>query len=78
VASRNGRRTDTNLSEAPKAFEAFLEELHELFAGKRAAAAWLDKPLSVLKERTPREMILDGHVDRVTGVLYALNAGVSL
>ena len=61
-----------------EAFETFLEELDELVASKRAAAAWLDKSLSVLKDRTPRAMILDGHVDRVTGVLYALNAGVSL
>lgn len=61
-----------------EALEAFLEELDELFAKPRAAAAWLDKSLSVLKNRTPREMIVDGHVDRVTGVLYALNAGVSL
>ena len=61
-----------------EAFEAFLEELDDLFASKRAAAAWFDKPLSVLKDRTPRELILDGHVDRVTGLLYALNAGVSL
>jgi hypothetical protein len=61
-----------------EAFETFLEELDELFASKRAAVAWIDKSLSVLKNRTPREMIIDGHVDRVTGVLYALNAGVSL
>ncbi len=61
-----------------EALEAFLEELDELFASKRAAAAWMEKPLAVLKDRTPRAMIVDGHVDRVTGVLYALNAGVSL
>ena len=61
-----------------EALEAFLEELDELFTSKRTAAAWLDKSLAVLKDHTPRAMILDGHVDRVTGVLYALNAGVSL
>jgi uncharacterized protein (DUF2384 family) len=61
-----------------EAFEAFLEELHALFARPRASRAWLDKPLAVLKERTPRQMIIDGHVDRVTGILYALNAGASL
>jgi uncharacterized protein (DUF2384 family) len=61
-----------------EALEAFLEELDDLFADVQAARAWLDKPLSVLKDRTPRQMILDGHVDRVTGILYALNAGVSL
>src|SRR4051812_39339852 len=52
-----------------EAWEAFLVELDELFARRRAAAAWLDKPLPVLKGRTPRAMILEGHVDRVTGVL---------
>jgi len=61
-----------------EAFEAFLEELDDLFASRRAAIAWFDKSLSVLKDRTPRELILDGHIDRVTGLLYALNAGVSL
>jgi len=61
-----------------EALEAFLKELDDLFADTRAARAWLDKSLSVLKERTPRQMILEGHVDRVTGLLYALNAGMSL
>jgi ParB-like chromosome segregation protein Spo0J len=61
-----------------EAFEAFLEELDALFARPRAAQAWLDKSLVVLKNRTPRQMIIEGHVDRVTGVLYALNAGAAL
>jgi uncharacterized protein (DUF2384 family) len=60
------------------AFKAFLAELADLFADRKAAATWLNQPLAVLKGQTPRQMILDGHVDRVTGVLYALNAGVSL
>jgi hypothetical protein len=61
-----------------EALEAFLEELDDLFTSQRAASAWLDEALPVLKHRTPRAMIIDGHVDRVTGVSYALNAGVSL
>lgn len=61
-----------------EALQAFLTEIDELFADHREALAWLDKPLQVLKGRTPRGMILAGHVDRVTGILYALNAGVSL
>ena len=60
-----------------EALEAFLQELEALFADARAAGAWLDQPLAELKDRTPRQMIIDGHVDRVTGVLYALNAGAS-
>ena len=43
-----------------EAFEAFLEELDALFARRRAAQAWLDKSLVVLKNRTPRQMIIDG------------------
>jgi uncharacterized protein (DUF2384 family) len=61
-----------------EALDAFLEELEALFAEQAAARAWLDRSLPVLKGQTPRAMILAGHVDRVTGILYALNAGVSL
>ena len=61
-----------------EALQAFLEELDELFAKPKAARAWLDRAMPVLKGKSPREMIRDGHVDRVTGVLYALNAGASL
>ena len=61
-----------------EALDAFLEELDDLFAEQTAARTWLDRPLTVLKKQTPRAMILAGHVDRVTGILYALNAGVSL
>lgn len=59
------------------AFESFLEELGMLFE-RDGAREWIDRPLSVLKGATPRAMILDGHVDRVTGVLYAMNAGAPL
>ncbi len=61
-----------------EALDAFLEEFDDLFADHTAARAWLDQPLAVLKGQTPRAMILAGHVDRVTGILYALNAGVAL
>ena len=61
-----------------EAYETFLEELDALYAQHDAARAWLDKPLGALKGQSPRAMILAGHVDRVTGILYALNAGASL
>jgi len=61
-----------------EALETFLEELDALFAEGDAARDWMDRPLVVLKGQTPRAMILNGHVDRVTGILYALNAGVAL
>lgn len=58
------------------AFEAFLEELTDLFDGA-TARQWLDRTLPALKGESPRTMIIDGHVDRVTGVLYAINAGIT-
>src|SRR6266571_4607162 len=36
-----------------EALQAFLEELDDLFAQRKAARAWLDKPLAVLKGKTP-------------------------
>jgi transcriptional regulator with XRE-family HTH domain len=60
------------------ALDAFLTELARTFRDPKDARAWLTERLPVLREQSAREMILAGHVDRVTGVLYALNAGVSL
>jgi len=60
------------------ALQTFLEELDALFADRAAARGWLEQTLAVLKGATPRSMIATGHVDRVTGVLYAMNAGAAL
>jgi hypothetical protein len=37
----------------------------------------MDRRLEVRKNRTPREIILVGHVDRVTGMLDAMNGGAA-
>jgi hypothetical protein len=58
------------------ALRAFVEELGRTFRRGEDAAAWLDRPAPVFGGDTPRAQILAGHVDRVTGVLYAFNAGV--
>ncbi len=59
------------------AFASFLEELDALL-GPGAQRPWLDSPREVFKGATPRQMIMAGNVDRVTGVLYAMNAGAPL
>lgn len=74
---RRGGEPTTVYLKRLAAFESFLEELDALF-DTQGTREWLDRRLEVLKNRTPREMILDGHVDRVTGVLYAMNAGAAL
>jgi uncharacterized protein (DUF2384 family) len=58
------------------AFDAFLEEIDDLFDATRAQE-WLDRDLKALKGKSPRAMIVEGHVDRVTGILYAINAGIT-
>lgn len=60
------------------ALDAFLTELRRTFQSMSAARAWLDVQVPALDDRSPRQMILDGYIERVTGILYALNAGVAL
>lgn len=59
------------------ALDTFLAELRRTFRNEAEARSWLDERVLALRGQTPRRMILDGHVDRVTGVLYAFNAGVA-
>lgn len=58
------------------ALRAFRDELRRTFRRWDDAATWVDRPAPAFRGETPRALILAGHVDRVTGVLYALNAGV--
>lgn len=60
------------------ALETFVAELRLTFRDEGEARSWLDAQVPALRGQTPRKMILDGHVDRVTGVLYAFNAGVAI
>ena len=59
------------------AFASFLDELNALLVPE-AQRPWIDTPREVFKGATPRQLILAGNVDRVTGVLYAMNAGTPL
>ena len=61
-----------------EALDAFLIELGRTFRDWNDAQEWVDQRISLLQNRTPREMIREGHVDRVTCVLYALNAGIPI
>ena len=58
------------------ALQTFVDELRRTFRHWDDAAAWVDRPAPAFRDETPRALVLAGHVDRVTGVLYALNAGV--
>ena len=58
------------------ALQAFVDELGRTFRDWADAAAWVDRPAPAFRGETARALIRAGHVDRVTGVLYGLNAGV--
>lgn len=58
------------------ALQAFVDELQRTFRRWEDAVAWMDRAAPAFRDATPRALVLAGHVDRVTGVLYALNAGV--
>jgi transcriptional regulator with XRE-family HTH domain len=53
-----------------------LSELNRTFADAERAREWLAHPVPALQQRTPREVISAGQMDRITGLLYALNAGI--
>jgi hypothetical protein len=59
------------------AIGAFFEEL-DLLMDRAGAVAWMDTALPYLKGQTPRQLIMAGHVDRVTGLVMAMNAGMPL
>lgn len=58
------------------ALQTFLDELGRTFRDWNDAVAWMDRPTPAFRGETARALVRAGHVDRVTGVLYALSAGV--
>lgn len=60
-----------------EALEELLRELERTFRSPEAARAWLDRTVDELDERRPRDLLLEGRMERVTAVLMALNLGIT-
>ena len=58
------------------AVDDLVKEVDRTFRDREHAREWLEKPNQGLQERSPKEVIMEGRLDRVTGMLYALNAGI--
>jgi transcriptional regulator with XRE-family HTH domain len=58
-----------------ESLEEFLRELEGTFRSWDAARRWLDREVEALAGRRPREVLLQGRLERVTGVLLSLNLG---
>jgi uncharacterized protein (DUF2384 family) len=60
-----------------EALEEFLVELRETFRRPRAAQDWLETEVPALRGRRPIDLIGEGRLEVLTGLLYALNSGMS-
>lgn len=54
-----------------------LTALQRVSPSAAQARAWLDGPMPVLDGRTPRQVLMDGRPDLLTGVLLALRESAS-
>ncbi len=52
--------------------------MQKTFRDVEAAHRWLKRPVPGLHDRTPEHVILDGGAEKLTGMLLALNTGMSL
>jgi transcriptional regulator with XRE-family HTH domain len=60
-----------------EALEELLDELDRTFRAADGARAWLDRTVRALDDRRPRDLLLEGRMERVTAVLLALNLGMT-
>jgi uncharacterized protein (DUF2384 family) len=60
------------------ALDDLVGEMRVTFRDAEAARKWLHQPLPSLKGRSPLDMILEGKAEVLTGMLYALNSGMSV
>lgn len=60
-----------------EALEEFLAEVARTFRSDEAALRWLDREVPALDGRTPRELLLAGRMERLTGLLLSLNLGMT-
>jgi uncharacterized protein (DUF2384 family) len=60
-----------------EALEEFLDELKETFRRAHDAREWLETEVQALKGRRPIDLIGEGRLEVLTGLLYALNSGMA-
>jgi hypothetical protein len=56
----------------------FLAELQRTVKDPLTARYWLDRPVPALHNQTPRTVLLEGKIDRLTALLSNFNAGNAL
>lgn len=61
-----------------EALDDLAKELRATFQEPGAAREWLSRPLDSIGGRRPLDLILEGRAEKLTGMLYALNSGMTL
>lgn len=61
-----------------EALEELVRETEQTFRSEAAARGWLDREVEALEAKRPRELLLEGRIERVTAVLLSLNVGASI
>jgi len=60
-----------------RALREFYDELRSAFRTLAAARRWLrEERVAAFRNRTPLELLLDGKLERVTGLLWNMNNGM--
>lgn len=61
-----------------EALDELAGEMRSTFRDDRTAHEWLESSIPALDGRRPIDLILEGEAEKLTGMLYALNSGMSL
>jgi transcriptional regulator with XRE-family HTH domain len=60
-----------------EALGELMRELRRTFRSDGAVREWLDRSVPAFGNRSPRELLLQGKVERITAALEALNSGMT-
>lgn len=61
-----------------EALDELAREMRNTFRGDQEAREWLRRPLPALGDARPIDVVVAGKAEKLTGMLYALNSGMSL
>lgn len=76
---RNGEREPTPVYlRRLDSLAEFMAELERMVKDPAHARWWLDRPVPLLDNRTPRDLLLEGRIEKLTGLLYNVNSGNAL
>jgi transcriptional regulator with XRE-family HTH domain len=72
---RGGRMVSPTFQARVVALADLVAVLERSFPDQSGAREWLVQPLALLTGRTPREVLVEGRPDLLTGILHALSSG---